>query len=66
MADHAEVMKGIQKFPGISYPVLTPNFKGFQAAVRDLFLVGAPEMRLMALASVLSLGSVPIPGFLSE
>lgn len=66
MADHAEVMKGIQKFPGISYPVLTPNFKGFQAAVRDLFLVGAPEMRLMALASVLSLGSVPVPGCLSE
>nr|KAF6378340.1 3-hydroxy-3-methylglutaryl-CoA lyase [Myotis myotis] len=32
MADHIEVLKGIQKFPGINYPVLTPNFKGFQAA----------------------------------
>uniref|UniRef100_A0A8C2SJ63 Hydroxymethylglutaryl-CoA lyase, mitochondrial n=1 Tax=Capra hircus TaxID=9925 RepID=A0A8C2SJ63_CAPHI len=34
MADHAEVLKGIQKFPGVNYPVLTPNFKGFQAAMR--------------------------------
>jgi hydroxymethylglutaryl-CoA lyase len=34
MADHTEVLKGIQKFPGINYPVLTPNVKGFDAAVR--------------------------------
>lgn len=34
MADHTEVMQGINKLPGISYPVLTPNLKGFQAAVR--------------------------------
>lgn len=52
-----EVLKGIQKFPGVNYPVLTPNFKGFQAAVRDSFLVGVPlEMRWMAWAPVLSLG----------
>ena len=33
MADQMEVMKGICKKPGVSYPVLTPNLKGFQAAV---------------------------------
>lgn len=35
MADHTEVMQGINKLPGVSYPVLTPNLKGFQAAVRE-------------------------------
>lgn len=34
MADHTEVMQGITQLPGVSYPVLTPNLKGFQAAVR--------------------------------
>lgn len=34
MADHSEVLKGIQKFPGVNYPVLTPNVKGFEEAVR--------------------------------
>ena len=33
MADHAEVLKGILKEPGVSYPVLTPNLRGFEAAV---------------------------------
>uniref|UniRef100_P35914-3 Isoform 3 of Hydroxymethylglutaryl-CoA lyase, mitochondrial n=1 Tax=Homo sapiens TaxID=9606 RepID=P35914-3 len=33
MGDHTEVLKGIQKFPGINYPVLTPNLKGFEAAM---------------------------------
>lgn len=33
MADQVEVMKGIGRIPGVSYPVLTPNLKGFQAAV---------------------------------
>jgi len=33
MADQLEVMKGIKRKPGVSYPVLTPNLKGFQAAV---------------------------------
>ena len=28
-----EVMKGIRRKTGVSYPVLTPNLKGFQAAV---------------------------------
>ncbi len=34
MADHVEVMKGIEKRPGVSYPVLVPNIKGYEAAVR--------------------------------
>ncbi|XP_004678665.1 PREDICTED: hydroxymethylglutaryl-CoA lyase, mitochondrial [Condylura cristata] len=49
MADHAEVLKGIQKFPGISYPVLTPNLKGFQAAVA----AGAKEVTIFGAASEL-------------
>lgn len=33
MGDNAEVLKGIDKIEGISYPVLTPNLKGFEAAL---------------------------------
>ena len=32
MADHTEVLEGIRKRPGVSYPVLTPNLKGYEAA----------------------------------
>ncbi|XP_008060341.1 hydroxymethylglutaryl-CoA lyase, mitochondrial isoform X2 [Carlito syrichta] len=47
MADHTEVLKGIQKFPGISYPVLTPNMKGFKAAVsKKLYSMGCYEISL--------------------
>jgi hydroxymethylglutaryl-CoA lyase len=34
MADNAEVFKGILRKDDISYPVLTPNIKGFESAVR--------------------------------
>ncbi len=33
MADNAAVMAGIQRKSGVSYPVLTPNMKGFEAAL---------------------------------
>jgi hydroxymethylglutaryl-CoA lyase len=33
MADNAEVMAGIQRQPGVRYSVLTPNLKGFEAAL---------------------------------
>ena len=33
MADAAEVMARIRRKPGVRYPVLTPNMKGFEAAV---------------------------------
>jgi len=33
MADNAEVMAGIRRQPGVRYSVLTPNMKGFEAAV---------------------------------
>jgi isopropylmalate/homocitrate/citramalate synthase len=33
MADTADVMAGIVHRPGVSYPVLVPNMKGFEAAV---------------------------------
>jgi hydroxymethylglutaryl-CoA lyase len=33
MADNAEVMAGIQRKDGVRYSVLTPNLKGFEAAV---------------------------------
>ncbi|XP_072836321.2 hydroxymethylglutaryl-CoA lyase, mitochondrial isoform X2 [Pogona vitticeps] len=49
MADHTEVMQSIRKVPGISYPVLTPNLKGFQAAVA----AGAREVSIFGAASEL-------------
>jgi hydroxymethylglutaryl-CoA lyase len=33
MADAAEVMAGIRRQPGVRYSVLTPNMKGFEAAL---------------------------------
>lgn len=33
MADNAEVMAGITRQPGVRYSVLTPNLKGFEAAL---------------------------------
>lgn len=35
MADNSEVMSGIQRLAGVRYSVLTPNLKGFEAALRD-------------------------------
>src|SRR3989440_12927527 len=32
MGDHTEVLERIRRRPGVSYPVLTPNLKGFEAA----------------------------------
>jgi hydroxymethylglutaryl-CoA lyase len=33
MADNAEVMHGLRRKPGVRYSVLTPNMKGFEAAI---------------------------------
>jgi hydroxymethylglutaryl-CoA lyase len=33
MADNAQVMAGIRRQPGVRYSVLTPNLKGFEAAL---------------------------------
>lgn len=33
MADNAEVMAGLRRKPGVRYSVLTPNLKGFEAAL---------------------------------
>ncbi|XP_041089983.1 hydroxymethylglutaryl-CoA lyase, mitochondrial isoform X2 [Polyodon spathula] len=49
MADQVEVMRGIRRRPGASYPVLTPNLQGFQAAVR----AGAREVAIFGAASEL-------------
>jgi hydroxymethylglutaryl-CoA lyase len=35
MADNHDVMQGIQRQPGVRYSVLTPNLKGFEAALLD-------------------------------
>lgn len=35
MADNSEVMAGIRRRPGVRYSVLTPNMKGFEAAVES-------------------------------
>lgn len=47
MADNEAVMKGIQRRAGVTYPVLTPNLKGFEAALRS----GAEEVAIFGSAS---------------
>jgi hydroxymethylglutaryl-CoA lyase len=47
MADHTEVLERIRKKPGVSYPVLTPNLKGFEAARA----AGAGEVAIFGAAS---------------
>jgi hydroxymethylglutaryl-CoA lyase len=47
MADHAEVMERLRRKPGVSYPVLTPNLKGFEAARA----AGATEVAIFGAAS---------------
>ena len=47
MADSAEVLAGITRAPGVSYPVLVPNMKGFEAARR----AGAEEIAVFGAAS---------------
>jgi len=45
MADNAQVMAGIHKKPGVSYPVLVPNRKGLDAAMaagcKEVVIFGA-------------------------
>lgn len=47
MADHAEILQRLVRRPGVRYPVLTPNLKGFEAAVA----AGADEVAVFAAAS---------------
>ena len=32
MADHTEVLERVRRKPGVDYPVLAPNLKGFESA----------------------------------
>ena len=47
MADNAQVMLGITRRPGVSYPVLVPGMQGFEAAVA----AGAEEIAVFGAAS---------------
>ncbi|MER2602186.1 MAG: hydroxymethylglutaryl-CoA lyase [Candidatus Competibacter phosphatis] len=47
MADSAEVMRAIERLPGVAYPVLTPNLKGLEAALA----AGAQEVAVFGAAS---------------
>lgn len=47
MADNAEVMAGIHRKPGVSYPVLVPNKKGLDAAIA----AGAEEVVVFGAAT---------------
>ena len=47
MADHAEVLRALPREPGITYPVLVPNMRGFESAVAT----GATEVAVFAAAS---------------
>ena len=47
MADSAEVMTALKRASGVGYPVLTPNIKGFEAALA----AGAGEVAIFGAAS---------------
>jgi len=47
MADNAQVFAGIRRRPGVGYPVLVPNMKGFEAARA----AGAEEIAVFGAAS---------------
>jgi len=47
MADHTEVLEGVRRKPGVDYPVLTPNLKGFEEARA----AGATEVAIFGAAS---------------
>ncbi len=47
MADHDAVLRGIRRRPGVAYPVLTPNLKGFDNAIA----AGAEEVAVFGAAS---------------
>lgn len=47
MADSAAVLAGLRRRPGVSYPVLVPNLKGFEAALA----AGATEIAVFGAAS---------------
>jgi hydroxymethylglutaryl-CoA lyase len=47
MADHTEVLERIRRRPGVDYPVLAPNLKGFEAARA----AGATEVAIFGAAS---------------
>lgn len=47
MSDHDAVVRSIERRPGVSYPVLVPNMRGFEAAVE----AGAEEVAVFAAAS---------------
>jgi hydroxymethylglutaryl-CoA lyase len=47
MADHNDVMRRIKRYPGVTYPVLVPNTKGFEAALA----AGIEEVAVFGAAS---------------
>jgi hydroxymethylglutaryl-CoA lyase len=47
MADTADVLAGLRRAPGVAYPVLVPNMKGFAAALA----AGCDEVAIFAAAS---------------
>ena len=47
MADTADVLAGLKRKPGVSYPVLVPNMRGFEAALA----AGVEEIAIFAAAS---------------
>ena len=47
MADHTEVLERVRRRPGVDYPVLAPNLKGFESARA----AGAPAVAVFAAAS---------------
>jgi hydroxymethylglutaryl-CoA lyase len=51
MADNAQVMAGLRRKPGVRYSVLTPNMKGFEAAVAPARALWPDEIVVFGAAS---------------
>lgn len=47
MRDNSEVLQGIVRLPGVSYPVLVPNKKGMESAIKN----GVKEIAVFSAAS---------------
>lgn len=37
MSDGVDIMKNMKRVPGVNYPVLIPNLKGYETAVSESF-----------------------------
>ena len=61
MADASEVLAGLQRAPGVSYPVLVPNLQGLQLAMA----AGVPKSRSSRRPATRSTARTSMPRWMS-